>query len=91
MAINWRDCEHMYLNDPVFSHLVKFLESFLETCEMAPSDLRAAVMFAVTRHEMRRPPRVFITNEEWIKLTQKNSDLLAENPDLLPNPFKNED
>lgn len=68
MTITWQDCDHMYRNDATFHRLCKFLEQFLETCELTPSDLRAAVMFVATRHEMRHPPSVHITIEERIKL-----------------------
>lgn len=41
---------HAYHNDPVFRKLVDSMVYFIETLELTPADLRAAAMFAATRH-----------------------------------------
>lgn len=45
----------MYREDPLFARLVDCLTMMLEQCQLAPSDLRAAAMYAAIRHEMRHP------------------------------------
>jgi hypothetical protein len=77
----------VYHNDAIFQRLCKFLEQFLETCQLTPADLRAVVMFVVARHEMRHPPSVHITIEEWTKLIQ----LHGIDPETLPNLFPAKD
>jgi hypothetical protein len=44
-----------YENDVDYHNLVDLLESFIEKCELTPSEIREAAMLACIHYEARRP------------------------------------
>ena len=59
--------EQRYHRDVNFHHLVSMLEALLQRYEFSPSELREAVMFAVTRNEMRICRPVFVLSEGEVR------------------------
>jgi hypothetical protein len=59
--------ERRYHEDVHFHHLVKMLEAFLQKHEFSPSELREAVMLAVTRNEMRICRPMFVLSDGEIR------------------------
>lgn len=58
--------EERYLRDAKFHHLVVMLEQFLQAYELSPTELREAVMLAVTRNEMRICRPAFVLSDGQI-------------------------
>lgn len=45
--------EEKYRNDPIYRQIVDMCESLIVQCQLTPSEIREAVMFACVRHEMQ--------------------------------------
>ena len=63
--------EERYTRDPEFRAIVDALESFVARGQYTPTELREALIMAMTHYEMSRPPRPIYLGRHIERLRQE--------------------